>query len=89
MSNANQPATQLKYKMKYKIYSIQSDTTLLLCLTVLYIFYILIYILAYVQHNGNVSLKKKTVTQRYIREENARFFILNFQYSNKRSTFQL
>jgi hypothetical protein len=55
MSNANQPETQLKYK----IYIIQSDTTLLLYLAVLYIYIFLFYILAYIQHNGDVSLEKK------------------------------
>jgi len=38
---------------------------------------------------GMSHLKIKTVTQRYVREENARSFILNFQYSNKHITFQL
>jgi len=50
---------QLNYKIKYKKYIIQSDTTLLLYLTVLYIYYILFYILANVQHNGDVSLENQ------------------------------
>jgi len=33
-----------------------------LCLTILHIFYILYYILAYIQHNGNVSLENSILT---------------------------